>query len=128
MIYCAEESVQTVRRLTIGRGGALLLIQHQLLHLFPQVLLVDARRVKGVAHKLGHPGARRHLFLFFLRWLGVTQTGQKKGGLTVKFYSTAIVGKYTHTLCFSSYLLYVGDGNWWSFWPDMVYKKVIRCN
>lgn len=85
MIYCAEESVQTVRRLTIGRGGALLLIQHQLLHLFPQVLLVDARRVKGVAHKLGHPGARRHLFLFFLRWLGVTQTGQKKGDSLLSF-------------------------------------------
>lgn len=78
-IYSADEYTETLRGLTVGRGGAVLLIQHQLLHLFPQVLLVDARRVEGVAHKLGHSRTRRHLLLFFLRWLRVTQTGQRKG-------------------------------------------------
>lgn len=43
-------------KLTIGGRDAVLLVQHQLLHLLPQVLMVDRRRVESVAHKLGNSG------------------------------------------------------------------------
>lgn len=131
--HLAEESIETLVELTIRRGDALLLIQHQLLHLFPQVLLVDGRRIKSVTHKLGHSGTRRHLlllFFFFLRWLRVTQTAQKLTVLLFFFFFLLLEGLYeniqicicTHTSSFA-YLLYVTDGNWRSFWPDFVYKK-----
>lgn len=59
---------------TIRRRGALLLIQHQLLHLLLQVLLVNGCRVKSITHKLGHPRTRRHLLFVIPLRLGVTQT------------------------------------------------------
>lgn len=72
-----KKSKETLIKPTIRRGHVLLLIQHQLLHLFPQVLLVNVRRVESIAHELGHSGTCRHLLLFFLRWLRVAQTAQK---------------------------------------------------
>lgn len=74
--HLALASIETLRALTVSRGDAVLLIQHQLLHLFPQVFLVDGRLVESVAHKLRNSGTCRHLLLFLLRWLGDTRTGK----------------------------------------------------
>lgn len=60
--------------ITIRGWEALLLIEHQLLHLFLQVLLVDGCRVKSIAHKLRHPRTCRHLLLVLPLRLGVTRT------------------------------------------------------
>lgn len=63
------QSTNVSKRPTIRRRDAVLLVQHQLLHLFPQILLVDGRRVESVAHKLRHSGTRGYLHLILLREL-----------------------------------------------------------
>lgn len=50
----------TVVKLTV------FLIQHQLLHLFPQILLVNVAGVKRVAHELRHAGAGGDVLLLLL--------------------------------------------------------------
>ena len=126
--HLAEESIETLKELTISRGGAVLLVQHQLLHLFPQVFLVDGRLVKSVAHKLRNSRTCRHLLLLFLlRWLGHTQAG-KKFNFTSLFKwllenEIKICKHTTHIFILTPYLLYVADGNWWSLWSDIVCKK-----
>lgn len=95
---------------TIRGQKALLLIQHQLLHLFLQVLLVNGCGVKRITHKLRHPRTGGHLLLVIPLGLGVTK---KRYGLCEEFTSAHLV----------SYLLDIADGHGRSFGPDLVYKN-----
>lgn len=52
--------------LTLLWRGLILLVQHKLLHLLPQVLLVKVARIKGITHEFRHSRAGGNLF--FILW------------------------------------------------------------
>jgi general stress protein CsbA len=65
-LWSYSRYVLIVLELTLWGCSILLLVQHQLFHLFPQVFMVDVTGVKGIAHKLRDPRAGGDLILLFL--------------------------------------------------------------